>query len=267
MSPPADQSWNPKTYAANARFVADLGLPVVELLNPQPHETILDLGCGDGALTEKIACMGVCIVGLDSSRELVKAAKSRDLVIHLADAQNFNLGRTFDAVFSNAALHWMREPENVLHCVYRHLKPGGRFVAEMGGKGNVATVAAAIRLALVRRGFDFDELSPWYFPGVEEYRSLLTNAGFDVRSMELIPRLTQLPGELEAWLETFAGTFLQHVEPTDRSRFLTEVCDACAPTLRNPDGTWTVDYMRLRFAAIRTACASGALGAQSPQSR
>lgn len=245
------QTWNPDTYAANARFVADLGMPVVELLNPQPHETILDLGCGDGALTEKLAKLCREVVGIDSSPEQIAAAQLRSLNASVADGQDFDLGRTFDAVFSNAALHWMREPEKVLECVSRHLKPGGRFVAEMGGQGNTATVSAGIRLALVRRGLDFDELSPWYFPSVDEYRQLLLDAGFDVRSIELIPRLTVLPGELTAWLETFAGVFLQQIEPTDRPRFLAEVCEACAPTLRSPDGTWTVDYVRLRFAAFR----------------
>lgn len=261
------QSWNPDTYAAHARFVADLAMPVVELLNPQPHESILDLGCGDGALTEKLAKLCREVIGIDSSPEQIAAAQSRGLNVLVSDGQHFDLGRTFDGVFSNAALHWMREPEKVLECVYRHLTPGGRFVAEMGGQGNTATVSAAIRLALACRGLDFDKLSPWYFPSVEEYRRHLIDAGFEVRSIKLLPRPTVLPGELTAWLETFAGAFLREIEPSDRSRFLAEVCDVCAPTLRNPEGTWSVDYVRLRFAATRAACASRAIDVQQSPSR
>lgn len=265
MNSSSGQTWNPATYATNARFVADLGMPVVELLNPQPHESILDLGCGDGALTEKLVTLCQEVVGIDASPEQIAAARQRGLNASVADGQNFNLGRTFDTVFSNAALHWMREPAKVLNCVHLHLKPGGRFVGEMGGYGNTATVSAAIRAALAWRGLNFDQLSPWYFPSVEEYRPLLIAAGFDVQSIELIPRLTTLPGELTAWLETFAGAFLNRISASDRAQCLTEISDACAPTLRTPEGTWTVDYVRLRFSATCVACASRTLDAQSSQ--
>lgn len=248
------QTWNPQTYAANARFVADLGMPVVELLNPQPGETILDLGCGDGALTERLVACGCEVAGIDASPEQIAAAKQRGLNVEVANGHDFDLGRTFDAVFSNAALHWMREPQRVLQCVYRALKPGGRFIGEMGGAGNTATVSAAMRSALIRRGLDYDELSPWYFPTVEQYRRELVAAGFEVHKIDLFPRPTVLPGDLIAWLETFAGTFTNRLEASDRPRFLAEIREACAPTLLHPDGRWTVDYVRLRFSAIRPAC-------------
>jgi trans-aconitate methyltransferase len=247
----AGQSWNPETYAANARFVADLGMPVVELLDPQPGETILDLGCGDGALTERLAACGCEVVGIDASPEQIAAAKRRGLNAMVADGNDFDLGHTFDAVFSNAALHWMREPQRVLQCVYRALKPGGRFVGEMGGAGNTATVSAAIRSALARRGLDYDALSPWYFPTVEQYRRELVAAVLEVRSIDLFPRPTKLPGELVDWLKTFAGAFTCRLSESDRNEFLSEVTEECRPKLFNADDVWIVDYVRLRFAAIR----------------
>jgi SAM-dependent methyltransferase len=251
MSNAAGQSWNPETYAKNARFVADLGQPVVDLLAPQPGESILDLGCGDGALTEKIVALGCDVVGIDASPEQIAAAKARGLNVAVADGHDFDLGRTFDAVFSNAALHWMREPQRVLQAVHRALKPGGRFVGEMGGAGNTAIVSAALRKALARRGLDFDQLTPWYFPTTDEYRRELTQTGFTVTSINLFPRPTRLPGELIAWLETFAGAFGRSFPEPDRQQLLEEIQDDCRPTLLGSDGVWTVDYVRLRFAAVR----------------
>ena len=249
--PHTGQVWNPDTYATNARFVADLAGPVVELLAPQPGEAILDLGCGDGALTEQLARIGCEVIGVDSSLEQIAAATVRGLNAVVADGQGFNFGRTFDAVFSNAALHWMREPDRVLRCVHRALKPDGRFVGEFGGAGNTATVSAAIRDALSRRGLSFDEFSPWYFPTGEEYRCQLEAAGFAANSIALIPRPTKLPGDLIAWLETFAGAFLNRLPQSDRAAFLAEIQEDCRPMLCNSDGAWTVDYIRLRFAAVR----------------
>lgn len=252
FSPPAaGQTWNPETYASQARFVADLGLSVVELLAPQPGETILDLGCGDGALTEKLVAFGCEIFGIDASPEQIAAAKQRGLNVAVADGHEFDLGRTFDAVFSNAALHWMREPARVLSCVHRALRPGGRFIGELGGAGNTATVTAAIRAALMRRGLDFEQFSPWYFPSVEAYRRELTTAGFAVRSIELFPRPTVLPGDLLGWLEMFAGAFTSRLPVADRAVFLEEVRTQCRPDLCDADGRWAVDYVRLRFAAER----------------
>lgn len=249
----SSQHWNPQQYARNARFVADLGMPVVELLAPQPGEAVLDLGCGDGALTEKLVELGCDVVGIDASPEQVAAARQRGLNVIVADGQDFNLDRTFDAVFTNAALHWMGEPDRVLQCVLRALKPGGRFVGEFGGAGNTATVSAALRSILAGRGYDFDQLSPWYFPTNEEYRQRLTVAGFVVTSIQLIPRPTVLPGDLVDWLETFAGAFGRQLPAGDRIQLFQEVRHLCRPKLLNERGQWVVDYVRLRFAAHRPA--------------
>lgn len=153
-SPPvSEQEWNSSRYAENARFVSDLGGAVLDLLNPQPSERIL--GCGDGALTEKISSAGAIVVGLDSSEDMVAAAKTRGLDARVGDAFHLNFSAEFDAVFSNAALHWMkRDPYSVIRGVWNALKPGGRFAAEMGGFGNVAAITVALCATLEQFGVE-----------------------------------------------------------------------------------------------------------------
>src|SRR5262249_10134177 len=152
-----------------ARFVADLGEPVVELLAPRPGERILDLGCGDGVLTEKLVQMGCSVVGVDGSPLQIAAARARGLDAHVLDGERLTFTHEFDAVFSNAALHWMKRADDTIAGVYRALRPGGRFVAECGGHGCVATIAGALHAALGRRGIDGARVNPWYFPTPEEY--------------------------------------------------------------------------------------------------
>ncbi|EWY40116.1 trans-aconitate methyltransferase [Skermanella stibiiresistens SB22] len=243
------QRWDAKGYAENARFVADLGMPVVALLDPQPGERILDLGCGDGALTAKLATAGRAVVGVDASPELVAAARARGLDVHLMDGHALDAGTGFDAVFSNAALHWMLRPDEVIAGVWKALRHGGRFVGEFGGAGNVATIVTALEAALDRRGFDAKALNPWFFPTPEDYALRLAAAGFQVRSCELVDRPTPLPTGMAGWLATFAGSFVQGLRESDRAAVLEEVMAAIAPTLLKPDGTWYADYVRLRFAA------------------
>ena len=205
MSLSDSQHWNPERYAEHGRFVSDLGMPVAELLSPQPGERILDLGCGDGALTVKLLERGCEIVGVDSSPDMITAAKSLGLNAHVVDGQSLRFSHEFDAVFSNAALHWMKRPEAVIAGVWRALKPGGRFVGEFGGHGNVAAIVTAIESALSSR--DIAIANPWFFPHPEDYRSLLEAAGFRVEYLALIPRLTSLPGDVGKWLETFAQPY------------------------------------------------------------
>ena len=243
------QIWDPARYAKNAAFVPELGLPVVELLAPEAGERILDLGCGDGVLTEKLAAMGCNVLGIDSSLEQIAAACRRSLDVRVADAQRLDFEREFDAVFSNAALHWMQRPDAVIAGVFRALKPGGRFVAECGGKGNVDCIVRALFAALCRRGIDGTAISPWYYPSPEEYREKLEAAGFIVTDCRLFPRPTPLPGDLIPWLETFAGAFIDILPETERPIFMTEVRDACAPSLKDVRDQWQADYVRLRFRA------------------
>lgn len=247
------QTWDPERYARNARFVADLGAPVVELLAPQPGERILDLGCGDGALTEKLVAMGCSVVGVDGSALQVEAARARGLDARVGNGEALAVDGPFDAVFSNAALHWMRNADAVIAGVWNALRPGGRFVAEMGGVGCVARIVAALETVLARRGVDGGALDPWYFPTVEDYGARLARRGFDVTSIALIPRPTPLPGEMTAWLETFAEPFMAPIAPGDRAAVLAEVQEALRPALCDGNGRWTADYVRLRFAAVRPA--------------
>lgn len=243
------QDWNAERYARNAGFVAELGMAVVELLAPRPGERILDIGCGDGALTEKIAALGVDVVGIDGSADQVAAARARGLDARVLDGQALDFEAEFHAVFSNAALHWMLEPDRVVAGVRQALKVGGRFVAEMGGHGNVALVTEALVAALDRRGVDGRAAVPWYFPTPDDYRARLEEHGFTVETIELIPRPTPIPGELAAWLETFGDNFFRQLPEGVRPAMMAEVTEALRPALADAGGNWTVDYVRLRFAA------------------
>lgn len=247
------QTWDPERYARNARFVSDLGAPVVELLAPRTGERILDLGCGDGALTEKLVGLGCRVVGVDASAAQIAAARARGLDARVATGEALDFDDEFDAVFSNAALHWMKRAALVIDGVWRALAPGGRFVGECGGDGCVATIVAALSAALERRGQDARAANPWYFPTVADYRARLEARGFAVASIALIPRPTPLPGDVTGWLETFAESFTGVLPEGERAAFLAEVQDALRPKLCDADGRWTADYVRLRFAATKPA--------------
>ena len=244
-------SWNPDNYARNARFVSDLGEPLLQLLNARPGETILDLGCGDGALTEKLARSGCQVFGVDASLAQLRAARQRNVRVAVMDGQRLSIKNRFDAVFTNAALHWMKQPDKVIEGVAQALKPRGRFVGEFGGKGNVETIRSALHAALHRRNIDPRQIDPWYYPSPEKYRELLKRYGFTVEYIELIPRPNHLPGDILGWLETFAQPFSNAVVQSDRIKFLDEVRSNIQAPLRQPDGSWCADYVRLRFKAVR----------------
>jgi SAM-dependent methyltransferase len=255
MSTARTQHWNPAQYGANARFVSDLGMPAVALLAPRPGESVLDLGCGDGALSMRLVELGCSVLGVDASPEMIAAARSLGLDARVEDAHALPFSEEFDAVFSNAALHWMKDPEAVLASVWRALKPGGRFVGEFGGHGNVAAIVAALELALAARGEEV--ASPWFFPRPEEYRALLEARGFVVGTIDLIPRPTLLPGDVGAWLETFAQPYLFAVPAGDRVGFIAEVVEALRDVLCDANGNWYADYVRLRFSATKPKEATG----------
>jgi trans-aconitate methyltransferase len=251
MTVTAHQTWSPEQYAQEARFVSDLGMPVVELLAPRAGERILDVGCGDGSLTKKLVELGCQVVGVDASPAMVAAALALGLDARVIDGQSLPFEQEFDAVFSNAALHWMPQADVVIAGVWQSLKPGGRFVGECGGSGNTATVVHALTDALRRRGINADAVNPWYFPTVQEYCHKLEAHGFVVNTIALMPRPTPLPGDLVGWLETFVQSFMAPVPIAERAAFLVEVAALCRPTLCDASGQWTVDYVRLRFAATR----------------
>jgi len=249
MAELSKQHWSAERYAATAHFVPAFGAPVVELLDPQPGERILDLGCGDGVLTEKIAAAGASVVAVDAAPDMVAAAKARGLDARVVPGQSLAFDREFDAVFSNAALHWMRPQEAVLDGVCRALKPGGRFVAEMGGHNNTAAILTAMRAVLARRGIEALSLSPWYFPSATAYQAKLEAAGFAVEEIAIIPRPTPLEAGLGAWLDTFAEDFFNPLPLEDRAAARREICDLLQPILRDEAGLWIADYVRLRFRA------------------
>jgi trans-aconitate methyltransferase len=246
------QTWDPDAYAEHARFVSDLGAPVVDLLAPQRGERILDLGCGDGALTERLVAAGCRVVAIDSSPEQVWAARARGLDARILDATDLVFDQEFDAVFSNAVLHWIPDADGVIARVWNALKPGGRFVAEFGGADCVASIRAAFTEALGRRGVDAASLAPWYFPTADAYRDRLESRGFRVDLISIFPRPTPLPTDIASWLRIFAQPFLAGVASDDQAALVDEVRGLLEPTLRNNEGTWVVDYVRVRTAATRS---------------
>jgi trans-aconitate methyltransferase len=246
------QTWDPAAYARNARFVSDLGSPVVELLAPRAGERILDLGCGDGVLTKKLVDLGCEVVAVDSSAPLIDAARRLGLDARVLKAEALTFCEEFDAVFSNAVLHWIKHADRMIACVHRSLRPGGRFVAECGGHGCVNKIRTALVEALDRRGIDGASHVPWHFPTPGDYATRLERAGFRVDSIALIPRPTPLPGDIIWFLETFAQSFLYALPTTTRADYLQEVRAVLEPQLRDSGGTWIADYVRLRFAATKT---------------
>ena len=247
--------WSPGDYAANAAFVPALGAAALDLLAPKPGELILDVGCGDGTLTQKIMATGARVIGLDASEEMVEAARAKGVDAFVADAQALGLeGQAerfgqFDAAFSNAALHWMLDHDAVASGIFQVLKAGGRFVGEMGGEGNIATLRRGIREELAARGYSLPDQDPQWYPSCEEFVRLYACAGFTQINAQLIPRPTPLPTGVAAWVKTFRAGWLDQagVPETEREEIAEAIELRLRPQLQQPDGSWIADYVRLRF--------------------
>ena len=243
------QSWNPARYAEHAAFVPALGAEILARLAPRAGERILDLGCGNGTLTLDIVAAGAAVVGVDASADMVAAARERGIDARVMDATALTFDSEFDAVFSNAVLHWVRNADAAAAGIFRALKPGGRFVAELGGHTNVASISVAIRAVLARHHVDVDW--PWYYPSPDAYRRLLESRGFVVDDVRLFPRPTPLPTGMEAWLHTFGGAVLANADAGLRERIVAEIVELLRPALCDEQGRWTADYVRLQVIATK----------------
>ena len=202
-------------------------------------------------LTERLVSAGCEVVAVDSSPEQVWTALERGLDARIADVSELSLDGLFDGVFSNAALYWIKDPQPVIANVWNALRPGGRFVAEFGGAGCVATIREALASELSGRGIDAHSLDPWYFPTPEEYGARLESQGFRVDLNILFPRPTPLPSDIRSWLEIFAQPYIRRVAEPDRPSLIDTVRTRLEPRLLNADGVWVVDYVRLRLAATK----------------
>jgi trans-aconitate 2-methyltransferase len=246
-----EKRWDAHQYDAKHSYVWEHGAALLDLLRPQPGQRVLDLGCGTGHLTAQLAAAGAEVLGIDRSAEMIAQARRNhpQLRFQVADARDFSFPAPFDAVLSNAVLHWIRPPEQVVGCVRRALKPGGRFVAEFGGRGNVRAVLAALEEAARRVGCP-PFVNSWYFPSVGEYASLLEAGGLEVTFASLFDRPTRLEGEfgLRHWVEMFAGDFLKGVAKGQREELFRQIEEEARPALYR-EGTWFADYRRLRVVA------------------
>ena len=244
--------WDAADYARVGRFVSDLGEAALDLLDPQMGERILDVGCGTGHLTAHIAARGASVVGMDASADMIQRARTQQggIEFFVGDVTDFRVDRTFDAVFSNATLHWVTRARDAARCIFAAIRPGGRFVAEFGGKGNVRRVSAAIAEALEAVGGPaFERVAPWYFPSVAEYSTLLEQVGFEVTFATLFDRPTAVEGGIRAWVEMFGTTTINAV-PVDRREGFFAHLERAGKGLEK-DGQWYADYRRLRIAATR----------------
>ena len=249
--------WNAELYSDKHAFVFQLGAGVVELLNPQPNERILDLGCGTGELSAQIARIGARVIGLDASAAMLERARKQfpDLEVVEGDAQHFDVGTGFDAVFSNATIHWLPDHEAVARSVHRALKPSGRFVGEFGGRGNVACLDASLKRASGELDLPpFD--SPNRFPSLREWAQSLESGALEPRFLQLFARPTPLEGEegLKNWWRQFRALYLDSLSNDgEREAVLKRAQEIAAPTLRDENG-WFADYVRLRFVAMKALC-------------
>ncbi|NJK51300.1 methyltransferase domain-containing protein [Candidatus Gracilibacteria bacterium] len=247
-------TWNASLYENKHSFVWQYGENLLEILSPQKGDRILDLGCGTGHLTDRIAKMGATAIGIDNSPAMIAQAKQNypDVQFEIADGTNFTFSESFDAVFSNAVLHWIKPPEAVINCIWKVLKPGGRFIAEFGGKGNVREIVDAIA-STFKENDELNQLAAnsWYFPSIGEYASLLEKQGFEVNNAMLFDRPTPLDGEEEGmrnWLEMFAQGIFSDISSDKKEEILCKIEEKLRPKLHQ-NNTWFADYRRIRIVA------------------
>lgn len=251
-----NKKWDAKLYDDKHSFVFNYGEDLVQLLDPKSGERILDVGCGTGYLTNLIAESNALVTGIDNSQEMIDKAKKEyaNLDFEVLSATDFHFEKKFDAIFSNAALHWVLEKEKAIDCMYENLKTNGRLVFEMGGKGNVESIVSAIRNALIKFGAkEKANINIWYFPSLSEYTSLLEAKGFRVTYATHYDRETELKDTangIKDWIKMFGGSFLKNMDENITDKLLTEIQESLRPT-NFRDGKWYADYKRLRVVAIK----------------
>jgi trans-aconitate methyltransferase len=248
--------WNANLYDDKHSFVFQYGESVLELLAVKPGERILDLGCGTGHLTQKIHEQGAEVIGIDASPEMVSQAKKNypELDFGVANGANFSFDVPFNAVFTNATLHWIHDADGVIKSVYKALKSGGRFVGEFGGKGNNQLMMAAAATVLKKHGYVKDNfVIPWYYPSTAEYATKLEAGGFRVTFVTHFDRPTLLQDGRDGmikWFNMFGSSIFGQIPADEQSQILNEITDLLQPT-SEIDGQWYADYKRLRFIAIK----------------
>lgn len=239
--------WNVELYQEKHSYVWQYGSDILRMLDSVAGEYILDLGCGTGELTAAIAATGAKVMGLDVAKSAIARCRQQypQLEFIVANARDFNYPEVFDAVFSNAALHWMQPAADVARCIYQSLKPGGRLVAEFGGKGNVAQIIKAINEILAQPDYNL-----WYFPSIAEYSTLLEHIGFEVNYAALFPRPTKLEGNagMQNWIKMFSGDRLKCLSTDEQLRIIKEIESILRPTLYR-NGNWWADYKRIQIVS------------------
>ena len=239
-------------YHEHASYVSALATPLVDLLAPKARESILDVGCGDGTLAEKIMQSGAHVRGIDLSTEMVDAAKNRGIDVTQMSVTDMPYVDEFDAIFSNATLHWVKAYDSAIEKIYQALKQGGRFVAEFGAEGNIATIIDAMQRVFEANPNYGTFINPWYFPSVKSYQEALEKAGFHVKQIEKIERKTDID-DIENWLKLFANGICAHLDESEQKTFFQEVKAILEKKLYNERNGWHADYVRLRLKAIKPA--------------
>lgn len=248
--------WNPNLYNDKHEFVYNFGESLIQLLDPKETERILDLGCGSGQLTYQISQFAKDVIGIDQSVPMIADAQSKfkNIDFQVADAADFSFEEKFDAIFSNATLHWVTNYKAAIKCMFANLKENGRLVLEFGGKGNVQTIVKELRSSLASRGYAKEsKLQLWYFPSIGEYTTQLETRGFSVTMAQHFDRPTELADEktgIKDWISMFGSRFFEGVALEDIEDIKTEVQENIKSTCFK-NGKWYADYKRLRIIAVK----------------
>ena len=242
--------WNADKYNKHAEFVSVLGMPVVDLLNPQRDEKILDLGCGDGTLAIEMQRSGAGVVAVDLSEDMVTKSREKGLDARVMSVTGLSFVAEFDGVFSNAVLHWISDSRLAVMNIRKALKTAGRFVVEFGGQGNVEQIISAMREVFDKHEEygEFDDF--WYFPSASEYQTLLEDCGFEVKQIELIPRPTPID-DIANWLSVFTNGITENLNQTQKHEFIQETREILKDKIYTSSDGWVADYVRLRVHAVK----------------